>query len=107
MRSLLIPGFILLLVNIGISSAQSLSTSDYIAITFMITGAIITTIIIFMIIHHYIKHKEETASDPRVALLRKHFRDYLDKGYTKKQVIDAAVKQGWPPAMVESAMNSL
>ena len=103
----LLLGPIILLTYVKIVKAQSLSTSDYVAITFMVLGAILTTAIIFMIIHHHVRHKEKIASDPRVALLRNNFRESLDKGYTKKQIIDAAIKQGWPVAMIESALKNV
>lgn len=104
-RLLAVLAFILLLP--AIARAQQLSSSDYIAITFMVLGSILATVVIFMIIHHHVKNKEKVASDPRVSTLKKSFKEYLDRGYTKKQVIDAALKQGWPPNMVESAMKSV
>ncbi len=104
----LLLSLLIFLSAIGIAQAQSsLSSSDYVAFTFMALGAILTTLLIFLIIQHYAKSKEKIASDPRVPALRKHFKDSLDQGYTKKQVIDAAIKQGWPKSMIESALKSL
>jgi len=103
-RQLLIS-LVILLASVKAAKAQALTTSDYFVMLFLVLGAIISTFIIIMIIHHYVKHKEKVASDPRVIQLAKHFRNYIDNGYTRKQIIDSAIKQGWPKSMIESAMK--
>ena len=99
---------IALLVFISIASAKPvLSTSDYVAIVFMSIAAILITILIFMIINHHVKQKEKLAADPRVYQLRKYFKESLDNGFTKKQLIDAAFQHNLPANIIESAMKGI
>lgn len=103
----LITILIVFLAFIKIAKAQLLTSSDYFLIIFLVLGAIIATAMIIMIINHHIRTKEKVASDPRVVMLKKYIRHMLDKGYSKKTIIDAAIKSGWPEAIVEAALKSL